>query len=204
MTNTSDIRVLRLNQQGPSGSPIYFGTSAPDNTTPGANGAVFINQTNGNLYQKISNAWVFQLTIKGTNGINGIDGTNAINGTNGVDSNPTIDLILLATNGGEVLLTGSFGTFSVDFDCTIEAVTLIADQVGNAICDIKKSDYTTFPTTTSICASAKPTIASAQKNKDTALTGWTKIINAGDILEFSLESVSTITQLSLTLKVTKT
>jgi len=50
-----------------------------------------------------------------------------------------------------------------------------------------------------ITASAKPTISSAVKTKDTTLTGWTTTVNAGDILAFNVDSVSTVQRLTIAL-----
>lgn len=76
--------------------------------------------------------------------------------------------------------------------CTIRQSTIIGDQTsGSAVVNVKKSTYAGFPTTTSIAASAKPTLASAQKNQDSTLLGWTLNVAVGDIIEFVLDSVTT-------------
>lgn len=96
--------------------------------------------------------------------------------------------------------TGLKGALRVDFACTITAVTTIANATGSCVIDIKKSTYAGYPTTTSICASAKPTLSSAQKAEDTTLTGWTTSITAGDVLEFTVDSASGLSWASVTLK----
>jgi hypothetical protein len=53
----------------------------------------------------------------------------------------------------------------------------------------------------SITASAKPTLSSAIKSRDATLTGWTTAIAAGDILGFSVSSVTTLTRVTLSLTV---
>jgi len=80
---------------------------------------------------------------------------------------------------------------------TITKVTVLADTTGSIVVDIKKCVYSGFPTTTSICASAKPTLSSAQKSVDSTLTGWTTAFSAGDIFEFYVDSVSTVTFVSV-------
>lgn len=109
-------------------------------------------------------------------------------------------------NGGTVISTGRIGNgVRVPFNCTITSVTLIADQVGSAVVDIWKDSYANFPPTAgdSICASAKPTLSSARTSLDSTLTGWTKSIAAGDVLFFNVDSVTTITNLTIILGVTK-
>lgn len=108
--------------------------------------------------------------------------------------------------GGSALATGTYGAgLSIPFACTINSVTLLADQSGSVVVDIWKDTYANFPPTNadSICASAKPTLSSARKSVDTTLTGWATSVAAGDVLYFNVDSASTITKLALVLKVTK-
>lgn len=105
--------------------------------------------------------------------------------------------------GGSVITTGSKGYVVVPYACTINNSTLLADQSGSIVLDIKKSTFAGFPTTATIVASAPPTLSSAQKSQDTTLTGWTTTISAGDILEWSVTSVTTVTRVTNNLKVTK-
>ena len=82
-------------------------------------------------------------------------------------------------------------------------VVLLADQSGSIVIDIQSGTYAAFPTNSSICAAAKPTISAAQKSQDTTLTGWTTAIAAGNILEFVVDSASTVTQVTVVLTVTR-
>lgn len=117
----------------------------------------------------------------------------------------SIGIIGVTIDGGaSVITTGSKGYISIPFPATINSVTLLADQAGSIVIDIKKSTYTAFPTTSSIVASAAPTLSSAQKSQDTTLTGWTTAVAANDVFEFSVTSATTVTRVNLTLKVTKT
>ena len=113
----------------------------------------------------------------------------------------TINFVI--DGGGSTILNGSHGFIVVDFACTIINNTLLADQSGSIVVDIKKINYATFPTTVSICAAAKPTLSTAQNSQDTTLTGWTTTISAGDILEYNVDSATTVTRVTLSLKVTK-
>ena len=106
--------------------------------------------------------------------------------------------------GGSAITTGSKGYISIPYSCTINNNTIVADATGSIVIDVKKSTYSDFPTTTSICAAAKPTLAGAQKSTDSTLTGWTTTINSGDVIEFVVDSAATITKATLTLGVTKT
>jgi hypothetical protein len=103
--------------------------------------------------------------------------------------------------GGATLSTGQKGFLEIPFDMTITGVTMLADQTGSAVLDIWKDTYANYPPTVadSITASAKPTITSAVKTQNTTLTGWTTTVNAGDILAFNLDSVSTIQRLTISI-----
>jgi hypothetical protein len=109
---------------------------------------------------------------------------------------------------GSALTTGAKKVYlEVPYDGTITAVRLLADQSGSAVVDIWKDTYANFPDITvadTITAAAKPTLSAAQKSEDETLSGWTTSITRGDILEFNIDSVSTITKLILHLDIDKT
>jgi hypothetical protein len=99
--------------------------------------------------------------------------------------------------GGIVPSTGVKGYYRVKYAGTITGVSVIADQSGSCVLNVKKSTTGSFPSTTSIVASDPPTLSSAQISLDTTLTGWTTTVNAGDVLEFDLTSASTVTRITL-------
>jgi hypothetical protein len=103
---------------------------------------------------------------------------------------------------GSVPSTGQKGHLEVPFDCQIVQATLLADQTGSAVVEIWKDTYANFPPTVAdkITASAPPTLSSAQKAQDLTLTGWSTQLSAGDVLAFNLNSASTVTRLTLSLK----
>jgi hypothetical protein len=107
---------------------------------------------------------------------------------------------------GYVISTGIKGDLQIPFACTINSVTVLADQSGNAVINIWKDTYANYPPTVDdkITASDPPTISAALKSKDTTLNGWTKTIAAGDILRFNVDSCATCTRLTIILDVTKT
>lgn len=89
----------------------------------------------------------------------------------------------------------------IDFACTITQWALMADQSGSIVLDIWKAPLASFPPTAAnvITASAKPTLSSANHNSSTTLTGWTTAIAAGDVLRFNVNSVATVTRVTLAL-----
>lgn len=117
----------------------------------------------------------------------------------------TLTITFIIDGGGSAITTGEKGHLRIPFACTISRVTMMADQSGSIVVDIWKDTYANFPPTDadSITASAPPTISTAQKSEDSTLTGWTKTINADDILAFNVDSCTTITRVTISLKVAK-
>ena len=115
-------------------------------------------------------------------------------------------ITFIIDGGGSAITTGEKGHLRIPFACEIQRVTLLADQSGSITIDIWKDTYANFPPTDadSICGGNEPAISSAQKYEDTTLSGWTKTINAGDILTFNVDSCSTITRVTIALKVKRT
>ena len=97
------------------------------------------------------------------------------------------------------------GLLTSIFDGLQNPLQGLADVSGSAVVDIWKDTYANYPplNADSITASAVPTISTAVKSQDATLTGWTTSIVAGDILAFNVDSVTTIKQLTVSLKCTK-
>jgi hypothetical protein len=97
----------------------------------------------------------------------------------------------------------------IPFACTINRVTLLADQSGSIVVDIWMCTYSAFAPPThpavgdSITASDVPTISSAEKYQDSTLTGWTTSIAAGNVLAYNVTSATTITRVTCSLEVTR-
>ncbi len=115
---------------------------------------------------------------------------------------PSRNIGITIDGGGDNLTTGSKGYYNVPSACVISKATLIASASGNLTVDVKVGAFASFPTTASICASAKPTLAGAQSSQDATLTGWTKALAANDVVEYVVEGTPTVTRATLTLEVT--
>ena len=107
---------------------------------------------------------------------------------------------------GSAVTTGTKGYLYVPYACTITVAELVADVSGSIVIDVWKDAAANFPPTdvVSITASAPPTLSSAQRSSDSTLTGWTVSLAAGDYLGFNVDSASTVTRVTLALKVTRT
>lgn len=109
--------------------------------------------------------------------------------------------------GGVAITTGQKGHIEVPFNCVIVSARMMADTSSSCVVDIWKDTYSNFPPTVAdtICASAKPTLSSAQKSQDTTLTGWTTTLSTGNILAFNVDSSSGgITRVTVSLVVSRT
>jgi hypothetical protein len=107
-----------------------------------------------------------------------------------------------------VLTTGVKGDVRIPVDCTIVGWTLLstdaAPTVGSIVIDVWKDNYGSFPATVadSITGGNPPTLTAGIKATDTALTGWTTSITAGDVLRFNVSSVSSLTRVHFSLTLT--
>lgn len=104
---------------------------------------------------------------------------------------------------GAVIPTGVHGDLEVPFDCTIQRVTLLADQVGSVAMDIWKDAYASFPPTDadSIVGTTPLAITASNKYQDVTLTEWETDIAAGETLRFNVDSCDTITRVTVSVVV---
>lgn len=147
------------------------------------------------------------LTFAGASSGYSFDANVATTGTFTKNSNDiTVGTItFIIDGGGSAITTGEKGDLTIPFACTINEWTLLADQSGSVVVDIWKDTYANYPPTVAdtITGSAKPTISAATKGQSSTLTGWTTSIAAGDCIAFNVDSASTVTRVTLSLKVTR-
>lgn len=108
--------------------------------------------------------------------------------------------------GGSVIAVGIKGHLRVEFDCEITRWTMLGDQSGSIELDINRyTSLANFDTGTkaSITGTDPPDLVSDLGDDSVALTGWTVILNEGDILEWEVISVTTIQRVTNSLRVTK-
>ena len=106
---------------------------------------------------------------------------------------------LTIDEGGAAITTGKKYQTKMSGSYRVLGWTLVADVAGAIVIDVNKSTYAGFPTTATMSATEKPTIAATnQKAQNLALADWSDIVE-GDILEFEVDSCTTITRVTLTL-----
>ena len=110
--------------------------------------------------------------------------------------------------GGSAITTGSKGHIHIYSKIEVLGWTVTADQSGSIVVDVKKATYAGFPTLASIAGTEKPTLSTAQKNQDLTLTTWTATIDGEadtpSILDFVVDSATTVERVTVSLKVRRT
>lgn len=111
--------------------------------------------------------------------------------------------------GGSTITTGIKGSITVPFTGTITGWTVLSTDAtptaGAVAFDIWKDTYANYPPTvddTIIPSGTKPNItATNTKGQFANLTGWTTSVTAGDVLLFNVDSVTSLTRVTLILTI---
>ena len=119
---------------------------------------------------------------------------------NTADLTRTINYVV--DNGSRPMTIGNKGYLTIDVTGNIQSFILLADNLGTLELDIRKCNFDDFPAGTSICGNSRPELNNEVKKSDITLTGWTKQLNAGDILQYEVINVSTsLKKFAIALKV---
>lgn len=107
--------------------------------------------------------------------------------------------------GGSAIAANTIVYVRVPFACTINEFTVLADQTGSITVKVYKDTYANYPPNSSDdISNGGLALSSVNKNTNTALTGWTTSIAAGDVLAFTnTTAATTITRATCQLKVTR-
>lgn len=184
------------------------GSATAAQTTPTSLFDRAFGSTQGSILYRNSTAWV-PLT-PGTSGqclqTQGSAADPQWSSCGGATANQAIrDISFIISGGGSPITTGVQGFLEIPFACTINRVTLLADQVGSETIDIWKTTYALAPptVTNSIAASALPTLTSEQTFQDSLLLGWTTAVSAGDIIAYDVQTADgVLEQVTVSLKCT--
>lgn len=117
---------------------------------------------------------------------------------------------ILIDGSGSAITTGFKGRFRVPYSGTITGWTILevseTPLTGSIVVDVKLgtyANYDTTPTFSSIAGSEKPTISASEKGQDNTLTTWTTAVTAGDLIEYTVDSASTVQKVQLFIDITK-
>ena len=107
--------------------------------------------------------------------------------------------------GSSAISTGQKGFVIVPYSGTITSWMIISDTAGSIVVDVWKTDYNSYPPSVAntITGSEKPTLSSANKKRDLALSTWTTSFSAGDIFTINVDSVATVRKVTLLLQTIK-
>lgn len=115
------------------------------------------------------------------------------------DLTRTINFVL--DNGSFDITPGVKGSLGIDVSGRIESWTIVSEETGSIVIDIRKDRFDTYPDNlTSIVGSEYPRLIGQSKNRDESLSTWLTDIIAGDILDFNVVSCTGITKCSLFLR----
>ena len=103
-------------------------------------------------------------------------------------------------SGSLPMQVGDKGKLSLDVTGVIESVTVLCDQTGDIVFDISKCTFADYPAFNSITADQRVQLTNSNKYFDDVLNNWTTTIVAGDILNFSVISVTDVRRLLISLK----
>lgn len=136
----------------------------------------------------------------GPTGPSGSTGGSGPTGPTG-PTGATINSTGISIDGGdEQITTGLKGYSTIGFTGTIYRADLIADQTGSIAIDIWKAAGSVPTIANTITGGNYPDLVSQQYASMTTFTSWTSLTVApGDVLGWSVVSVTDITQVTLTL-----
>ena len=103
-------------------------------------------------------------------------------------------------SGSSPMLPGSKGKVTIDVSGVIESVKVLADQTGDIVLELSKSDFNAYPTFTTLTNNQRIQLTGQNKYFDDVLNNWDTTIVAGDILDFEVVSVNNIRRLLISLK----
>lgn len=131
--------------------------------------------------------------------------TGAIAATAGSNATTSVtSMVVTIGDGVNVLTTGTKGYVSIDYAATITGWTIVALQSGSCVVDVWKAAAAIPTNANTITGSEKPTLSSQQRAQDASLSSWTTAVSANDVFGFEIESATTCTQVTVTIKMTKT
>ena len=134
---------------------------------------------------------------QGSQGDQGTQGDQGPTGNTGATGSSIGSFGLYTDGGGSVITTGSKALVISPYIATITDWYMTSGITGSAVVDIKRNGISI------IGSGNKPTL-STQNYATAVVNSWTSTsVSIGDVLEFNIDSVSTITNLNVVIKINK-
>lgn len=117
-----------------------------------------------------------------------------------------VDIEWTFEGGGQLIPVGVKPSIIIPDWLTISNCIIIAPVTGSVVFDIWKVPFDTYQDGTppavgdSICGAAKPTLTNGVFSEDTTLTGWTTTIDQNDFIAINIDSITTLTAITLILR----
>jgi hypothetical protein len=103
--------------------------------------------------------------------------------------------------GSAIAGSGTWYLASIPYAGTITGWNIVADKSGSIVIDVWKQNASVPTASSTITASSLPTLTSAQSAFSGSIAGWKSTVSVGDVFAFNVNSASTITKASLTIRV---
>jgi len=140
----------------------------------------------------------------GPTGSSGPAGSQGPTGPEGQVAGITQSFGITIDGQGGVITTGDKGYVAIPYPCTIVSWILVSGLTGSIVIDVWKAASAIPTSNDSIAGSEKPTLSTQRVNSDNNLSTWTVSVAANDIVGFNVESATTVTNVALTITVTRT
>lgn len=101
------------------------------------------------------------------------------------------------------LTLGYWGSVPFSIPSTFTGCDIYADNPGDVVVDIQKTNYALYPVSGSICAGHKPTLVNADK-AHVDISDWGTELAVGDQLRFIVESASNVSVITLGFRMQRT
>ena len=179
-----------MGPQGAQGDPGPVGPMGP----PGVDGALGPQGLTG---------------PQGPQGLQGVPGSQGIPGPMGPQGPPgppgTGVLGITIDGGGTAVTPGVKGYLSVPYAGAITGWDIVADQAGSISIDVAKHAASVPNTTTDkISASSPVALSGGQLTQSGSVAGWTTTaLSIGDVVGFNVTTASTVTRVTVEIKVAK-
>lgn len=113
---------------------------------------------------------------------------------------------LSLSNGSNTITTGQKGYVKIPYPGTITSWTIMTNSIGSITVDVWKDVEANFPPTSAdtITNGNYAYLSNQLINSDSVLSGWTTNFLTGDIFTFNVLSATSVTNINLTINVTKT
>lgn len=109
---------------------------------------------------------------------------------------------------GSAIAANTYVDWRAPYSATIKKVSMVSvdGTTTTTVIGVWKDTWANWPPTVAdkITGTAYPTITAGTKSEDSALTGWTTTVTAGDVIRFNVDSNSAALRIALFLEMEKT